>query len=526
VRNGLRYRSERWGLLLSAAVAAIWYGLWTAGGVGLFALAMLADAERLSSVVPSVLMFIFLYWQLAPLLTATMGMSIDLRKMALYPIGVRALFAVECLLRLVMGAEMLLLLAGLSAGMLARFPRRASEFLPALLLFVLANVLLAAGVRQLIERLLQRRRFREVFVFLLVMVSALPQLLVWSGSAEGIGRRLYAVSRLLPESLLPSGGLARAYLGAAGAADWLMLAAWCAAAGVFGYWQFRRTFRFDAAAARAPLSRQETERPRLADRLYRLPARLLPDPLAALVEKELKYFWRSPRFRLLFIMGFSFGVVVWLPFAMRRETSAGGLFQESFLTLLSLYSLLLIGQATFLNSFGFDRSAARYFFWLPLPLGRLLLAKNIVAGLFVLAEIALLAVVCRLLGMPVGPWQVVEAGGVTVICLFYLLSAGNLSSILFATGTSPERVSRGAGRGVHGLLVLLYPILIAPVLAAYFARYYWGSLPGFALLLGIAAAGGMAVYLAVLPLAARLGYQRRERLLEDLCRGEGPLVSQ
>jgi hypothetical protein len=97
--------------------------------------------------------------------------------------------------------------------------------------------------------------------------------------------------------------------------------------------------------------------------------------------------------------------------------------------------------------------------------------------------------------------------------------------VLVASGLNPDRISRGgAGRSIQGLYVLVYPVLISPVIAAYFARYYWRSIHGYMLLLGIAAVGGLALYTATLPLAARIGYQRRETLLEELSRGEGPLV--
>ncbi|MBI3693227.1 MAG: hypothetical protein HY238_00075 [Acidobacteria bacterium] len=145
--------------------------------------------------------------------------------------------------------------------------------------------------------------------------------------------------------------------------------------------------------------------------------------------------------------------------------------------------------------------------------------------IFVTLEVFALALVCVPLRMLSGGWQLVEALAVAWIAALYLCSAGNLTSVLFASGLSPERVSRaGAGRGIQGLVVFFYPVLLSPVAAAYLARYYWGSLRGFILLLGIAAAGGLAVYAATLPLAAKLGYLRRERLLEELSRGEGPLV--
>ncbi len=509
-------------MVAAVLMGLIWYGIWTAAAVGLFALA--TSADRFAEALPGVLLFILAYWQLSPLLTASMGFSIDLRKMALYPIRSQTLFVVECALRLLNGLEMLLLLAGLAAGAMAHAPGRAALFLPATAIFILFNVLLSAGLRNLLERLLQRRRLREVLVFIVVMASVTPQLLLWSGSAEKLGERVQAAARFLPQSLLPSTSVARCFTGASRPGDWLVLAAWTALAGWFGYWQFRRSLRSDPAARPAAAVTAREHRPSWTDRLYALPGRVLPDPLAGLAEKELRYFWRSPRFRLLFIMGFSFGVVAWLPIGMRRG-GPSPIVQSSFLTLLSLYALLMISQVTALNSFGFDRSAVRYFFWMPTPLGWLLAAKNIVAAILILLEIGCLAVICRLLGLKAGIWQAAEAIAVTMIAALYLFAAGNFSSILFPAAMSPERVSRGAAaRGVQGLVVLLFPVLLFPIVAAYFARYYWESMRWFVAFLAIAAAGGTGLYAVSLPLAARMAYRRREHLLQELSRGEGPLV--
>ncbi|HYM12664.1 MAG TPA: hypothetical protein VEU62_18140, partial [Bryobacterales bacterium] len=323
MKNSLRSRSQRVGLILSAVAAIVWYGLWAAGAAGLFALSFWVRGPQLERALPAILFFILMYWQLSPLLTASMGVSIDLRKMALFPIGVGSLFVVECLLRLINGLEMLLLLAGLTLGMAARAPRAIPVFAPAVALFVLFNMLLSAGLRNLLERLLQRRRFREIFLFAIVMASATPQLILWSGSGRRVSHHIYAVFQFLPQSFLPSTALAHAYLGRSGGADWAVMAGACALAAAFGFWQFRRSFRFDFAAARAATLGSQPERETWTDRLYQLPARLLPDPAAALIEKELRYLSRSARFRFLFLMGCSFGVVAWLPFGMRRGASGG-----------------------------------------------------------------------------------------------------------------------------------------------------------------------------------------------------------
>ena len=56
-----------------------------------------------------------LYWQLAPVITASFGASIDLRKLMAYPIPRGKLFQVELLLRAITSFDLLIVLTGICA---------------------------------------------------------------------------------------------------------------------------------------------------------------------------------------------------------------------------------------------------------------------------------------------------------------------------------------------------------------------------------------------------------------------------
>src|ERR1017187_3645494 len=110
-----------------------------------------------------------------------------------------------------------------------------------------------------------------------------------------------------------------------------------------------------------PLSREMAARPagrHLAEAFYRFPARWLRDPLAAIVEKELRSLARTPRYRMVFLMGFSFGLMIWLPMILGNRANRNPTLSHHFLTVVCVYSLTLLGQVSFWNCFGFDRSAA------------------------------------------------------------------------------------------------------------------------------------------------------------------------
>ena len=149
-----------------------------------------------------------------------------MKKLLAYPIPTARLFWIEVMLRVTTGIEMLLILTAGAIGLILN-PRfggwtKAPRIIAPLLVFVVFNLLLASGIRGLIERLLSRRHLREIFVAVIVMLSALPQLLVVTGVPRGALQRLIspgferhlALDRGSPHSLVWF--LCRAVGGAAG----------------------------------------------------------------------------------------------------------------------------------------------------------------------------------------------------------------------------------------------------------------------------------------------------------------------
>ena len=99
---------------------------------------------------------------------------------------------------------------------------------------------------------------------------------------------------------------------------------------------------------------------------------MLRDPLAAIVEKELRSLARTPRFRMVFVMGFTFGLMVWLPPDRRAPRARPESAPNNYLVVVCVYSLTLLGQVTYWNCFGFDRSAAVLYFAAPQPFSSVL----------------------------------------------------------------------------------------------------------------------------------------------------------
>lgn len=524
IRN-LRPGGGRWGGVLLFAAGAVWYGLWIVCAGAAFGFASNPESvATLRLALPRGLMFVFLYWQLAPVLAASMGASLDLRKIRLYPVPEGTLFFIEVLLRLTTSIEMLLVTAGLLLGLsrnpVFAGPAASLNRLGLFFLFAAFNLLLAAGVRSLLERLLMRKHLREVLALAVVFVAVLPQLAVATGA------RLEALRGVLftaPYRFWPWSAAGRLALSPAGWTDWATLAAWTALAWAFGRWQFARNLRFDFEQASGSQVTASPVAARWSDRLYGIPATLLPQPLGAVVGKELRTLSRTPRFRTVFIMGFSFGLIVWLPLALRRPGDSA--LAADFLTLVCVYALALLGQVSYFNAFGFDRSAAKAYFLWPTGLRVILAGKNLAAAVFILLEMLAVTAASMIFRIPIAPAKVGEAFLVTPVVALYLLAAGNLSSVHMPRALAPERVTQGGVPGrFQALMLVVYPIALIPAGLAYLARYAFSSQTAFYLVLASAAALGAAVYRVAMDSAVEAASRKRELFLAELSRGESPVT--
>jgi len=517
--RSMRNFFPRGGIGWTAAVGFIWYGIWALVS---FSVMLLISSPMVSTMLGGVLLLAFMYWQVVPVLMAASGASLDLRKLQAYPISVSQLFGLEVILRITAVIEVVMVLSGAGIGIL-RNPATPAWGALGLLPFVLFNLVLGVGSRDTIARVLARRRVREAAFFLLILCAALPQLLLTRG--RGFQERLRAVMTKESWPGWPWTSAAHFMQGHDTLKSLAIILAWLAAAGLFSYWQFRRTITFDVQAASARPS-SGSSATGLAERFFRLPSMLLRDPLGALIEKEVRFLTRSPRFRLVFLMGFTFGLLVWLPVALGRQGTSQSFLSTNYLTVVSVYSLLLLSEACFWNFFGFDRSAAQIYFLAPVSFTRVMIAKNLSALFFIILEISMIALVCGLLGMPLRPLTLAESFSVAAVISIFLLAAGNQLSIRQPRAMNPAASFRSGTAGrVQAILFLIYPIAFLPVGLAYLARYAFTSEAAFFGVLAVDAAIGAAVYKLSLDSAVAAAEQLKENMVTALSRGDGPITA-
>jgi ABC-2 type transport system permease protein len=515
----------RRGVAWTAMAGVIWYGLWVTVAFAV----MLLTSSPLSGSLAGVFLLVFLYWQVVPVLMAASGASLDLRKLQAYPIPVSQLFWLETMLRVTAAVEVILVLTGAGIGIM-RNPTLRSWYALGLVPFALFNLMLGVGLRDTIARVLARRRIREAAFFLLILCAALPQILFTRG--RGFQARLRALLTRESWPGWPWAATADFLQGHQTLRALAIILAWLAAAALFSYWQFRRTIVFDADAASARPSggsaagQIEQFKESIRERFFRLPSMLLSDPLGALVEKDIRFLTRSPRFRLVFLMGFTFGLLVWLPVAFGRQETSQSFLGSNYLTVVSLYSLVLLSEACFWNFFGFDRSAAQIYFLAPVSFYRVMIGKNLTALFFIALEISMIALVCGLLGMPLNPRTLAESFGVAGVVSIFLVAAGNQLSIRQPRAMNPAASFRsGASGRVQAILFLIYPIAFVPVGLAYLARYAFASEAAFFAVLALDLAIGAVAYKLSLDSAVAAVNQLREQMVTALSRGDGPITA-
>jgi ABC-2 type transport system permease protein len=514
----LRVGTRSGGAIFSVVTSLLFYGFWAflSFGVSLY-FADPANAPNFLTVLSSGLLFVMLYWQLAPVISAGFGASLELRKLLVYPIPHRKLFTVEVLLRLTNCAEMPILVVGAATGLMLNplYGAGARMFVVfGALIFAATNILLSAGIRHLMERLFLRTRLKEAMMFLLVAVALLPQLLFF------LNVRQAALFRFAPVHLLwPWAAMARVMLRDTVALSAMLSLLYLGLAYSFGKWQFERSIRYDDAVE--PAISSPVGPARWTERLFRLPSRILPDPMAALVEKELRTFARIPRFRMVYAMSCIFGIVLYLP-ALRGPRAPSSFFTQNALPIMALYGLMMLGPISYWNAFGFDRFAAQGYFSWPIRFRDVLMAKNITVAFLLIPQIVLIALVGKAAHLPTSFWKFLEAMVVMLIASLYWFSMGNICSVRLPRAMDPEKMNQMANK-MQALSIWTAPLLLLPIGLAYWARVVFENEIVFIGILLIAAIVGGIFYRVGMDSAVETAARNRESMLMQLSRSDGPL---
>ena len=469
---------------------------------------------------------IFVFWQVFPVFVAGFGASFEFRTLLRFPVSLSAFYVIGLAYGLADFSAIASVCWLLSMTLGATVAKPA--ILPAMLwivtVFVLSNVTLERLIGSWLEKLLSRRRTREIFLglFVLSMISLnfvnpllqrygaearplvmrlLPYFAVFPPSLAG--RAVAAISQLHPAGfLLASGGLLL-YLLFLSALLWRRFAA-----------QYRGEELSETAAPAPALVRTTAKPEQGADGLG-----LLSPQVAAVVRKEFRYLTRNGFAYLTLFMPPLLVLVFSSQFAGRHPTVSGkAVSAEMFFPGMMAY-LILILMAPAYNCFAYEGRGIQTYFTAPLRFRNVFLGKNLVLVSILALEIALsMAMLAWRVGVPSFP-RLVATMAAVVFTVVGQLTVANWSSLSF-----PRKLEFGQMRGQRqsGMAVLVAfgsQILTGAISAVILLTGRWLGNPwlpaeAFAFL----AAAALGGYAASLDALTSLAEQKKETLIEALCR--------
>jgi len=520
LRNGLRKESNRFDL-----IGLIFVGILSAFFVFGLCFAFFAGAYNFLSGSHfgwfSLLFWgIFVFWQLFPIFAAGFGAGFEFRTLLRFPLNLTSFY----LISLAYGLADFSALAcvcwlfsmtlGAAAARLAVLP----GMLLVVVLFLLLNVTLERLIGSWLERLLSRRRARELFfaLFILSMVSLNliePFMRRYGAILRPLAQRIVPYLSWLPPSLAGKAiaTAAQAHFGGfvLGFAGLLIYAAVFSG---FLWARFAKQYRGEELSETAAPARVAA---RAAAKVDDAPDHLsaLSPQVAAIFRKEFRFSCFSLIVPPMMMLIFSSQLAGARPRGSEFHVSSEMLFPGI------MAYLVLILMAPAYNCFAFEGRGIQTYFMAPVRFREVFLGKNLMLLSVLAVEMILsLAMLAWRLGLPSPPVFVATLAAI-VFAVVGQLSLANWSSLNF-----PRKLEFGQIRGQRqsGMAVLiafgaqlLFGGASAVILfGGRLMENHWLPAEAFTLLAAAAVAG----YHASLDGLSRVAEEKKEVLIEALSR--------
>jgi hypothetical protein len=469
---------------------------------------------------------IFVFWQVFPVFVAGFGANFQFRSLLRFPLSLSTFYIVGLAYGLAdfSAIASICWLISMTLGAAVAKPGVLPAMLLIVAMFLLLNVTLERLIGSWLERLLSRRRTREIFValFVLSMVSINfinPLLQRYGASLRPLALRLIPYFSWLPPSL--AGRAIAAVLQIQPAGFLLAFAGLLLYGIIFGVFLWRRfaaQYRGEELSETLAPARSIT-RPAHAngDAADHLSA--LSPQVAGVLRKEFRYLTRN---------GFAFFTLLLPPllvllftseFAGKHPTVSGRpLSPDMFFPGMMAY-LILILMAPAYNSFAYEGRGIQTYFMAPLRFREVFLGKNLMLVSVLVVELGMtLAMLAWRVGLPSLPILVATLAAMVFTIVGQLVIA-NWSSVNF-----PRKLEFGQMRGqrqsgmavliAFGTQLLLGGISAVILLSGRWMGNAWFPAETFAFLAVAAVAG----YFGSLDHLTQLAEEKKEVLIEALCR--------
>ena len=469
---------------------------------------------------------VFLWWQFFPILVAGFGASFEYRTLLRFPLSHLAFYVIG----LAYGLADLAAVASLCwlLCMTAGAAVASASVLPAMILvvalFVLLNVTMERLLGSWLERLLSRRRTRELFfaLFLLFIVSLQligPMLNRYGDSAVPWATRVLPYLAPLPPSLVGRaiaaaaiGDFREAGVAIGGISLYVMLFS------ALLWLRFGMQYRGEELSeSQTPVRNVERGVTRVQTHSEVLG--FVSPQIAAVIRKEFRYLMRNGFAALLLLLPPMVVFILISQSTLARFSNASrGMAPEFFFPGLMAYIIFIL-MAPAYNAFAYESTGIQAYFMAPLRFRDVFLGKNFVQVCLILTELVLcMAAFGYRVGLPSLSIFLATCAAI-VFTVIGQLSIANWSSLSF-----PRKLAFGQMHGqrqsgmavlvAFGAQILLFGISAVVLLLGRWTGDRWLPAQAFALL----AAAAIAGYIAALDALTRFAEKKKETLIEALCR--------
>jgi ABC-2 type transport system permease protein len=505
-------------VVLSIGIVGVVLGIGPLLGVGCW----YAISHGKSIILSAEIWFIFVVWLLVPIMLTGFGAESDPGSLLRFPLR----YSTFVLLAFAHGifepvsvAALYWLLAMLG-GIAIASPGALLWAFPGLAALAFFNLLLNRAIFAWLSRWMAQRRTREILGALFILVMFGFQLI---GPLTGrYGKHaLPAVARLAPAGRFLPPGMAAATIvagraGRAGTAS-AELAGLLVYSGVLG-WLLSVRLHAEYRGENLSEARRESSAERATLHAGWNVAGLSPT-VAALFEKDLRYLMRNSTayFNLLaplfivVVMSLSHGGShAGVPIFMRAS---------SFFFPMSVIYVMLILVGLAYNNLGYDGSGLPMLLVAPIRFRDVLVAKNLVHTLVVLAEILAVSVLGRFFVGPTSPLVVWVTLAGALFMLLTNLAAGNLVSLYFPRKLNFGQMKRQQASGMAVAASAGTQVLMGVLITgAYLLSRWMGNLAWCGVALLVLSGAASVAYFRVLDLASAIAWKRREVLVNELTR--------
>jgi hypothetical protein len=469
---------------------------------------------------------IFVFWQVFPVFVAGFGANFEFRALLRFPLNLSTFYIVGLAYGLADFSSIASVcwLLSLAAGAIAAKPAVFAPMLVIAALFLVLNLTLERLVGSWLERLLSRRRTREIFLalFVLSMVSLNfinPLVARYGAAIRPLLPRILPYFSWLPPSLA---GRAVAAAAESQPAVFLLSSAGLLLYGIFFsvflWLRFAAQFRGEELSeTAAPLPVVARPTPSTADDFERLSA--LSPQVAAVLRKEFRYLTRNGFAFLTLILPPVLVLIFSAQFAGKHTTVSGRPISADMFFPAMMGYLILILMAPAYNCFAFESRGILTYFMTPLRFREVFLGKNLmlVSVLAVETALTLVMIVWRV-GLPSLPIFVATLVAI-VFAIAGQLTIANWSSLNFPRKLEFGRMRGQRQSGMAALTALATQLVLGTICGVILFSGRWTGNPWLPTeAFTFFAVAAIAGYFASLDHFSRLAEVKREVLIEALCR--------